>query len=104
MPKPEARSTIFGIVDWGSQSIAQSKFQRTAPNKGKSSKETFSFFSVNTFPNFCEKSFGKERRSFGPPSLLSLIFFNEDLAEGMANMQVVDLESRTFLRFVLNLP
>src|SRR3954471_3029069 len=49
-------------VDWGSQSIVQSKFQRTAPFLGeRCSREHSRFLPSILFPNFSEKSFGKER-------------------------------------------
>jgi hypothetical protein len=43
-------SIYFGIVDWGSQSIAQSKFQRATPlSRRKTISRTFSLHPVNAF-------------------------------------------------------
>ncbi len=42
--RTRAEARVLEYVDWGSQSIAQSKFQRTAPSDGKDFQEDIWIF------------------------------------------------------------
>ncbi len=66
--------TIWNNVDWGSQSIAQSKFQRTAPQEGKDFQENIRIllrqsFSRNIRKEFCEGTAGFSFSSFASPAI-----------------------------------
>lgn len=56
--RTQAEAWVLEYFDWGSQSIAQSKFQRTVPTEGKDFQENIRVFLRQYF-------FGKNRKNVG---------------------------------------
>ena len=56
--------TIWNNVDWGSQSIAQSKFQRTTPQEGKDFQENIRILVRQSFSRQFRKKFYEGTLSF----------------------------------------
>ena len=68
---PKARSILtWNMLIGGPNQSYKVNFKEPLPARGKISKRTFAFCSVNTFPKFLQKSFGKERSSLDPVARL----------------------------------
>jgi hypothetical protein len=89
-------------VDWGSQSIAQSKFQRTAPTKGKDFQEDIRIFCRQYFSrNFPKKVLGRNACLSGP-LIASPALRREVLTEGTAENANRVSAFKTFLLAIFN--
>jgi hypothetical protein len=84
-------------VDWGSQSIAQSKFQRTGPTKGKDFQEDIWNFCRQYFSRkFPKKVLGRNACLSGP-LIASLALCGAVLTEGTAENANAVFLFKTFL-------
>lgn len=82
---PKARPVLtWNMLIGGPNQSHKVNFKEPLPARGKISKKTFAFCSVNTFPELIRKSFRKERRFLG--DLFSWpdggrVLLNEGIAE-----------------------
>jgi hypothetical protein len=88
---------VLEYVDWGSQSIAQSKFQRTVPTEGKDFQEDIWNFCRQYFSRkFPKKVLGRNACLAGP-LIASLALRHEVLTEGTAENANAVLAFKIFL-------
>jgi hypothetical protein len=94
---PKARSVLtWNMLIGGPNQSYKVNFKEPLPARGKISKRTFAFCSVNPFPENIRKSFGKERWFLGHFVRLARVW-HEVLNEGIAEHGNCIFLIKTFL-------
>jgi hypothetical protein len=88
--------TIWNNVDWGSQSIAQSKFQRTTPQEGKDFQENIRILLRQSFSRINRKKFWEGTVGFSFALFASPAIGARYWTQGSANMWTLFSLSRPF--------